>query len=148
MGVGRALGHEGGAFLNGRRALLKSFPGGSVVRNCLLYRRLEFDSWVEIRWRREWQSTPVFLPGEFHGQQSLVGYSPRGHKESDTTQQLNNSSDKSHPQNAQFLHHMMIHVKVCDLEASPHTLHGLPTSRTESKTFTLFTSHRVYATLL
>ena len=38
-------------------------------------------------WRREWQSTPVFLPGEFHGQWSLVGYSPWGHKESDTTEQ-------------------------------------------------------------
>ena len=35
--------------------------------------------------RREWQPTPVFLPREFHGQRSLVGYSPWGHKESDTT---------------------------------------------------------------
>ena len=33
-----------------------------------------------------WQPTPVFLPGEFHGQRSLVGYSPWGHKESDTTE--------------------------------------------------------------
>ena len=36
-------------------------------------------------WRRAWQPTPVFLPGEFHGQRSLVGYSPWGHKELDTT---------------------------------------------------------------
>ena len=36
-----------------------------------------FDPWVEkIPWRREWQPTPVFLPGEFHGQRSLVDYSP------------------------------------------------------------------------
>ena len=35
-------------------------------------------------WRREWQPTPVFLPGEFHGQRSLADYSPWGHKESDT----------------------------------------------------------------
>ena len=34
----------------------------------------------EDPWGREWQPTPVFLPGEFHGQRSLVGYSPRGHK--------------------------------------------------------------------
>ena len=35
-----------------------------------------FDPWVgEIPWRREWQPTPVFLPGEFYGQRSLVGYS-------------------------------------------------------------------------
>ena len=34
------------------------------------------------------QPTPVFLPGEFHGRRSLVGYSPQGHKESDTTERL------------------------------------------------------------
>ena len=32
----------------------------------------------ESAWRREWQPTPVFLPGELHGQRSLVGYSPWG----------------------------------------------------------------------
>ena len=37
-------------------------------------------------WRREWLPIPVFLPGEFHRQRSLVGYSPWGHKESDTTE--------------------------------------------------------------
>ena len=35
-------------------------------------------------WRRAWQPNLVFLPGESHGQRSLVGYSPKGHKESDT----------------------------------------------------------------
>ena len=39
-------------------------------------------------WKRKWQPTPVFLPGEFHGQKSLVGYSPCGHKELDMTEQL------------------------------------------------------------
>ena len=39
-------------------------------------------------WRRSWQPTLVFLPEESHGQRSLVGYSPWGHKESDTTEQL------------------------------------------------------------
>ena len=40
-----------------------------------------FDSWVrKIPWRRKWQPTPVFLPGESHGWRSLVGYSPRGRK--------------------------------------------------------------------
>ena len=38
--------------------------------------------------RREWLPTPVFLPGEFHGQRSLAGYCPQGHKESDRTKQL------------------------------------------------------------
>ena len=35
-------------------------------------------------WRREWKPTPVLLSGGFHGQRSLAGYSPWGHKESDT----------------------------------------------------------------
>ena len=43
---------------------------------------------VFLPWRRKWQPTPVFLPGELHGQRSLVGYSPWGHKESDTTECL------------------------------------------------------------
>ena len=47
------------------------------------------DPWVgKNPWRREWQPTAVFLPGKFHGQRSLVGYSPWGRKESDTTEQL------------------------------------------------------------
>ena len=41
-----------------------------------------------IPWRRAWQPTPVFWSGEFHGWRSLAGYSPRGHKESDMTEQL------------------------------------------------------------
>ena len=49
-------------------------------------RRYGFDPWVrKIPWRRKWHPTPVFLPGKCHGQRSLGGYSPRGHKESDTT---------------------------------------------------------------
>ena len=49
----------------------------------------QVQSWVtKISSRREWQPSPVFLPGEPHGQRSLVGFSPRGHKESDTTEQL------------------------------------------------------------
>ena len=48
-----------------------------------------FDPLVrKIPWRRAWQPTPVFLPGESHGQNSLAGYSPWGHKESDTTEWL------------------------------------------------------------
>ena len=51
------------------------------------------ESWVqslgqEDPWRREWLPPPVFLPGEFHGQRNLAGYSPWGCKESDTTQRL------------------------------------------------------------
>ena len=39
------------------------------------------------KWRGKWQPTPVLLPGKSYGQRSLVGYSPWGRKESDTTEQ-------------------------------------------------------------
>ena len=58
----------------------RDFPGATAVKAPLLNcRRLGFDPWVQkIPWRRDWLPTPVFLPGEFHGQRSLVGYSPWG----------------------------------------------------------------------
>ena len=47
--------------------------------------RCRFNSWVnKIPWRRKWQSTSVFLPEKRHGQRRLVGYRPRGRKESGT----------------------------------------------------------------
>ena len=48
-----------------------------------------FDRWVwKIPWRRDWLPSPVFLSGELHGQRNLVGYSPQGCKELDTTERL------------------------------------------------------------
>ena len=48
-----------------------------------------FNPWIgKIPWRRERLPTPVFWPGEFHGLRNLVGMSPWGHKESDTTEVL------------------------------------------------------------
>ena len=57
------------------------------------------ETWVRsLGWEdpleKEMQPTPVFLPGESHGQRSLAGYSPRGRKESDTTEQLHSLSGK------------------------------------------------------
>ena len=42
----------------------------------------------EDPWRRKWLPTPILLPGESHGQRSLVGCGPRGHRESDMTERL------------------------------------------------------------
>ena len=42
-----------------------------------------------LLWRRKWQPTPALLPGKSHGWRSLIGYSPWGRKESDTTERLN-----------------------------------------------------------
>ena len=69
----------------------RSFLGGSDGKAsiCLQCRSPGFDPWVgKIPWRRKWQPTPVFSPGKFHGQWSLVCYLPRGRKESDTTEWL------------------------------------------------------------
>ena len=56
---------------------------GLKKKNLPANRRHGFSSWVrQIPWRRKWQPTAVFLPGETHGQRSLVGYN----KESDMTE--------------------------------------------------------------
>ena len=61
-----------------------------TVKNLPPMQRPGFDPQVgKISWRREWQPTPVFLPGEFHGQRSLLGYSPQGRKELDTAEAPN-----------------------------------------------------------
>ena len=70
---------------------VQSFPGGSddkeSARN--VGKPGSFNPWgKKIPWWREGQPTPVFSPGKFHGQRSLAGYSPRGCKESDTTERL------------------------------------------------------------
>ena len=69
---------------------LSSVPGGSDrQRTCLQCGKPGLDPWDgKIPWRREWQPTAVFLPGEFRGQRSLAGYSPWGCKESDMTERF------------------------------------------------------------
>ena len=68
-----------------------------------------FDPGVgKIPWRRAWQSTPAFLPGESHGQRSLAGYSPRHHTESDAIEGT---------------YHTGTHLGYGD-----HLLHDLPTA--------------------
>ena len=60
-----------------------------MIKNLPQCSRPRFNPWVgKIPWRREWLPTPVFLPGEFHGQRSLESYSPWGRRESDTTKEL------------------------------------------------------------
>ena len=66
-----------------------------MVKYCPLCGRPMIIPWVrKIPWRREWQSNPVFLPGESHGQRSLLGYYPWDHKEPDMTKGLTLSLTK------------------------------------------------------
>ena len=61
--------------------------GKESAYQCKRHRRCTFGPWVgKIPWRRKWQPTPVFLPGESHGQWSLAGYTLWGRKESDVTE--------------------------------------------------------------
>ena len=66
------------------------FPGGASGKEPACqwrrYKRCRFNLWVgKIPWRRAWQPTPVFLPGESHGQKTLTGYS-QGCKKSAKTE--------------------------------------------------------------
>ena len=67
------------------------FPSGASDKEstcqCRICKSLRFYHWVgKITWSRKWWPSPVFLPGKFHGQRSLVGYSPWDQKELDTTE--------------------------------------------------------------
>ena len=60
-----------------------------MVKNLPAMRETWVHPWIaKMAWRRKWQPTPVFLPGESHGQRRLAGYSPWGHKKSDMTERL------------------------------------------------------------
>ena len=67
--------------------------GKESACQCRRCRRHGFDPWVrKSLWRRKRQPTAVFMPGESYGQRSLVGNSPGGHKESDTTEHIHRVS--------------------------------------------------------
>ena len=71
-------------FLRMYQMLWTSVVAQTVGLQC---RRPGFDPWVgKIPWRRAWEPTPVFVPGESHGQRSLVGCSLWDHKELDMTE--------------------------------------------------------------
>ena len=72
----------------------------------------------KIPWGRAWQPTTLFLPGEFHGQRSLVGYSPWGHKGSGTTGWLNIAQSPRI-----FLKKLLLQYKNCGIWIRLHIRH-------------------------
>ena len=71
-------------------------------------------------WRRPWQPTPVFLPGESYGQRSLVGYGPQGCKELDTTERM---CARTHAHTHTHTHtyslytwHYCFHIQQCNIK--------------------------------
>ena len=96
-------------------------------RVCPQCGRTRFDPWVgKISWRRKWQPTPVLLPRKFHGWRSLVGYSPRGRKGSDTTERLHFTS--WYIQSTQYFE------SPCDLEARVSPYHAFLLSSLPERT--------------
>ena len=74
-----------------------------MVKNLPAMQETGFDPWVrKIPWRREWQITPVSLPGKFHGQRSLAAYSRWDRKESDMTEKQTLTGSRAEAQ--QFWH--------------------------------------------
>ena len=79
---------------------LFSFLGAMIINRgkeltcqCRSNKRHRFDRRVrKITWRKAWQPTPVFLAGEWHGERSLTGYHPWGHRESDMTEATQHST--------------------------------------------------------
>ena len=78
---------QGGDWREMKRRLPLWLSGEASASQCRRCRRHGFSPWVgKIPWRKKWQPTPVFLPGESHKQRSLVAYSPWSRKESDVTE--------------------------------------------------------------
>ena len=62
-------------------SFLRWCSGKESTYQCRRHKRLEFDPWVrKIPWKRKRQPTPIFSPGKSHGQKSLAGYRPWGHR--------------------------------------------------------------------
>ena len=88
IGAGRADQEEATMMLLRKLKVYEGFPGSSDGKESACNSGDPgFNPWVgKIPWRRKWQLTSVFMPGESHRQTSLVGNSPWGRKESDTTE--------------------------------------------------------------
>ena len=114
-----------------------------------------FDPWVrKIPWRRAWQPTPVFLPGESHGQRSLVGYSPWDHKELNTTEHMytHNTFEKLCILNLREKNYMMMLASVPLLlnfnNIALCFVNGSLTSQWKSQATSLFALLEVFSVLL
>ena len=106
---------------------LWGFPGGASGKEstcqCRRWKRCMFSPWIrKIPWRGKWHPTSVFLPGRFRGQRSLVDYSPRGCKESDTTKHIHTHTHtqkkKKNPENSLYMTKEKSELGCCSLSNS------------------------------
>ena len=89
----------------------------------------EDSGWIpgKIPWRRKWQSTPVFLPGESHGQRSLVGYKSVSCKELDATEQLSTHTHTHTHTTHTHMHTHLFYIKISE-SATQEELVKIPVS--------------------
>ena len=125
-----------GGLVEAECTVARGFPGGSVEEEsscqCRRCRRLKFSAWVrKIPWKRKWQPTLVFLPLEFHGQRSLMGYV---HRITQSLTCLKRLSSRAHMHTRTH-----VHMHACTHAYSEHCLRlwitrtwvgGLPPSLT------------------
>ena len=84
---GVQFGHTVKGHIDSIQGFLGGASGKEPTCQCRRRKKHGFDPWVrKIPWRRAWQPTPAFMPGEPHGQRSLAGCSPWRHKESDVAE--------------------------------------------------------------
>ena len=107
-----------------------SFPGGSNREEFACNAgETGFDPWVgKMPWRRKWLLIPVFFLGEFHGQRSLVGYSPWGHIESDMTERLTLNTWQLYGY-AIYLFIYYVHICMCSIHKIARFSSSLPKSQ-------------------
>ena len=87
-----------------------AFLVAQMVKTLPTMWEIQFRPWVrKIPGRKEWQPTPIFLPGESHGQRSLVGYSPWGCKESDMTERLIHTHTHTHSYSI-YSYYKILHI--------------------------------------
>ena len=91
------------------------FPRGSTVKNPPAMQETQVQSLGrEDPLEKEWQPTPIFLPGEFHGQRILAGYGPQDHKESGTTELTEHTDTDTHTavEYCVLLYESVIHLTI------------------------------------
>ena len=98
---------------------IMGFPGGSDSKESICNAEDLGSTWVgNIPWRRAWQPTSIFLPGEFQGQRSLGGYNPWNHKESDTTEHL--CIAQQHTYHYIIYHNFFFYLPIMDIWVITH----------------------------
>ena len=81
---------------------LDGASGKEPICQCRRHKRCGFYPWVgKIPWRRTWKPIPVFSPGKSHGQRSLEGYGPQGHRVRQDRSDLTHT--RTHAQNPRWL---------------------------------------------